>query len=142
MQSNKAALERVLADFQISGRVVEIHEGPAVTQFEVEVKAGTRVSRITSIHKVLSMRMEAINELIHTDLPEPVEPATSKCGIFEISAHFIWPIMSFPRATVSRITSIHKEIALALAAKHVRIEAPIPGKSTVGVEIPYSVVVR
>ena len=38
LQSNKAALERVLADFQISGRVVEIHEGPAVTQFEVEIK--------------------------------------------------------------------------------------------------------
>ena len=79
LQSNKAALERVLNDFQITGRVVEIHEGPAVTQFEVEIKAGTKVSRITSINK---------------------------------------------------------EIALALAAKDVRIQAPIPGKSTVGVEIP------
>lgn len=84
LQSNKAALERVLADFQISGRVVEIHEGPAVTQFEVEIKSGTKVSRITSIHK---------------------------------------------------------EIALALAAKDVRIEAPIPGKSTVGVEIPNSKII-
>ncbi len=84
LQSNKASLERVLNDFQISGRVVEIHEGPAVTQFEVEVKSGTRVSRITSIHK---------------------------------------------------------EIALALAAKDVRIEAPIPGKSTVGVEIPNNKVI-
>ena len=79
LQTNKAALERVLTDFQITGRVVEIHEGPAVTQFEVEIKAGTKVSRITSINK---------------------------------------------------------EIALALAAKDVRIQAPIPGKSTVGVEIP------
>lgn len=79
LQSNKAALERVLQEFQITGRVVEIHEGPAITQFEVEIKAGTKVSRITSISK---------------------------------------------------------EIALALAAKTVRIEAPIPGKSTVGIEIP------
>lgn len=84
LQSNKAALERVLADFQITGRVVEIHEGPAVTQFEVEIKSGTKVSRITSINK---------------------------------------------------------EIALALAAKDVRIEAPIPGKSTVGVEIPNTKVI-
>ena len=37
---------------------------------------------------------------------------------------------------VSRISSINKEIALALAAKDVRIEAPIPGKNTVGIEIP------
>ena len=79
LTSNKQNLERVLADFQITGKVVEIHEGPAVTQFEVEIKAGTKVSRITSINK---------------------------------------------------------EIALALAAKDIRIQAPIPGKSTVGIEIP------
>lgn len=79
LNTNRLALEKVLRDFQITGKVVEIHEGPAVTQFEVEIKAGTKVNRITSISK---------------------------------------------------------EIALALAAKDVRIEAPIPGKSTVGVEIP------
>ncbi len=79
INANKAALEQVLNDFQIIGKVVEIHEGPAVTQYEVEVKAATKLNRITSIHK---------------------------------------------------------EIALALAAKDVRIIAPIPGKSTVGIEIP------
>ena len=79
LTKTKAALEKVLADFQIVGKVVEIHEGPTVTQFEVEIASGTKVSRITSINK---------------------------------------------------------EIALALAAKDVRIQAPIPGKSTVGVEIP------
>lgn len=79
LNQNRIALEKVLNDFQITGKVVAIHEGPAVTQFEVEIKAGTKVSRITSINK---------------------------------------------------------EIALALAAKDVRIEAPIPGKSTVGIEIP------
>ena len=79
LNKTKVSLEKVLADFQIVGKVVEIHEGPTVTQFEVEIASGTKVSRITSINK---------------------------------------------------------EIALALAAKDVRIQAPIPGKSTVGVEIP------
>ena len=78
-RANKETLERVLNDFQIKGNVVEIHIGPAVTQYEVVVPAGTKVSRILSIHK---------------------------------------------------------EIALALAAKDVRIQAPIPGKSTIGIEIP------
>ena len=82
LNKTKVALEKVLADFQIIGKVVEIHEGPTVTQFEVEIASGTKVSRITSINK---------------------------------------------------------EIALALAAKDVRIQAPIPGKSTVGVEIPNKV---
>ena len=35
---------------------------------------------------------------------------------------------------VNKITSLNREIALALSKKDVRIEAPIPGKSTVGVE--------
>ncbi len=79
VRSNKENLERVLRDFQINGQVVEIHIGPAVTQYEVKVPSGTKVSRIVGINK---------------------------------------------------------EIALALAAKDVRIQAPIPGKSTIGVEIP------
>jgi S-DNA-T family DNA segregation ATPase FtsK/SpoIIIE len=37
---------------------------------------------------------------------------------------------------VSRITSLSDDIALNLAAEGVRIEAPIPGKSAVGIEIP------
>ncbi len=81
IKKNKEALETVLKDFQITGRVVEIHIGPAVTQYELTVPTGTKLSRISSINK---------------------------------------------------------EIALALAAKDVRIEAPIPGKSTVGIEIPNS----
>jgi len=78
-RSNKIILERVLKDFEINGTVVEIHVGPAVTQYEVAVPSGTKLSKIVSIDK---------------------------------------------------------EIAAALAAKSVSIEAPIPGKSTVGVEIP------
>ena len=80
--SNVRVLEQVLRDFQIEAKVVAINPGPAVTQYELETKAGTRLNRILSIHN---------------------------------------------------------EIALALAAKDVRIQAPIPGKSTIGIEIPNSV---
>jgi len=37
---------------------------------------------------------------------------------------------------LSRITTLHNDIALALAAHPIRIEAPIPGKSLVGIEVP------
>lgn len=79
IKQTSLSLQNVLADFQITGKVVDYHEGPTVTQFEVAIKNGTKVSKITGLSK---------------------------------------------------------EIALALAAKDVRIEAPIPGKTTVGVEIP------
>ena len=79
INNNKQMLERVLKDFDINGKVVEIHIGPAVTEYEITVSNGTKVSRIVSLNK---------------------------------------------------------EIALAMAAKDVRIQAPIPGKSTIGIEIP------
>ncbi|MGE8204022.1 DNA translocase FtsK [Heyndrickxia sp. NPDC080065] len=39
---------------------------------------------------------------------------------------------------VSKIVSLSDDIALALAAKDIRMEAPIPGKSAIGIEVPNS----
>ena len=77
IEKNIFTLEKVLSDFKISGKVVEVHIGPTVVQYELEIASGTRVNKITSINR---------------------------------------------------------EISLALAKKDVRIEAPIPGKNTVGIE--------
>lgn len=77
--SNTKTLERVFMDFGMRAKVIEVHVGPAVTQYEMDLERGTKVNKVLSISR---------------------------------------------------------EIALALAAKEVRIEAPIPGKNTVGVEIP------
>lgn len=41
-----------------------------------------------------------------------------------------------PGVKVSKIVNLSDDIALSLAAKGVRIEAPIPGKSAIGIEIP------
>jgi S-DNA-T family DNA segregation ATPase FtsK/SpoIIIE len=41
---------------------------------------------------------------------------------------------------VSKIINLQNDIALSLAAKDIRIEAPIPGKSAVGIEVPNSVI--
>lgn len=75
-------LQQVLKDFDVEGHVVAINPGPTLTQYEIEIKSGTKISKVASLNK---------------------------------------------------------EIALALAARDVRIEAPIPGKSTIGVEIPNQV---
>lgn len=77
IEKNIEILEKVLKDFKIIGKVVEVHLGPTVAQYELEIASGTRVNKITAINR---------------------------------------------------------EIALALAKKDVRIEAPIPGKNTVGIE--------
>ena len=79
IEKNIQIIENTLKDFGIFGKVVEVNSGPAVTQYEMELQTGTKLSKLLSINK---------------------------------------------------------EISLALAKKDVRIEAPIPGKSTVGIEVP------
>ena len=79
INANTKTLERVFRDFGMNARVVEVHVGPAITQYEMNLERGTKVNKVLSISR---------------------------------------------------------EIALALAAKEVRIEAPIPGKNTIGVEVP------
>jgi len=47
-----------------------------------------------------------------------------------------YEIQPAPGVKVSRIVSLADDIALSLAATQVRIEAPIPGKAAVGIEVP------
>lgn len=72
-------LERTLLDFGYQVRVVQIDTGPVITQFEIELEAGLRVSKVAGLSD---------------------------------------------------------DLAIALAVPTVRIVAPIPGKTTVGIEVP------
>jgi S-DNA-T family DNA segregation ATPase FtsK/SpoIIIE len=42
------------------------------------------------------------------------------------------------KVRISKITSLDKDLALALASAPIRIEAPVPGRSVVGIEVPNS----
>ena len=44
------------------------------------------------------------------------------------------------RVKVDRITSLSNDLSLALAAPSIRIEAPVPGKSVVGIEVPNTII--
>lgn len=72
-------LEKTFADFGFKVRVVEIETGPVIAQYEVELEAGLRLSKITGLSE---------------------------------------------------------DLAIALRVPSVRIVAPIPGKNTVGIEVP------
>ena len=72
-------LEKTFLDFGFNIRVVEIQTGPVIAQFEVELEAGLRLSKITGLAD---------------------------------------------------------DLAIALRVPSVRIVAPLPGKNTVGVEVP------
>lgn len=79
LTAQASLLTAKLADFDIEGRVTEIHPGPVVTMFEFEPAAGVKVNSIVVLED---------------------------------------------------------DLALALRANRIRVIAPLPGKGTVGVEIP------
>lgn len=74
-----ATLEKTFQEFGLNVRVVEIDTGPVITQFELELEAGLRLSKVTGLAD---------------------------------------------------------DLAVALRVPSVRVVAPIPGKNTVGVEVP------
>ena len=76
---NARKLQDTLATFGVDARVIDVSKGPSVTRYELQLKAGIKVSKVTNLAD---------------------------------------------------------DIALSLAASGVRIEAPIPGKAAVGIEIP------
>ncbi len=81
IKRSAAVIEKTLESFGIQARVAEVNGGPAVTQYALEISAGTKIAKIANLQH---------------------------------------------------------DIALALATPTgtVRIEAPIPGKSLVGIEVP------
>jgi S-DNA-T family DNA segregation ATPase FtsK/SpoIIIE len=48
-------LEKTLADYGVSGKVVEVRPGPTVTMYEVACEAGTRVSKVASLADDLAL---------------------------------------------------------------------------------------
>lgn len=72
-------LEKTFADFGLTIKVVGIHTGPVVTQYEIALETGLRVSRVTALSD---------------------------------------------------------DLALNLKVQSVRIVAPLPGRNTVGIEVP------
>ncbi len=79
IQSRALLLEKTLLEHGCQVRVVQIDTGPVITQFEIELEAGLRVSKVAGLSN---------------------------------------------------------DLAIALAVPSVRIVAPIPGKTTVGIEVP------
>jgi S-DNA-T family DNA segregation ATPase FtsK/SpoIIIE len=85
-------IEETLKSFGVPAQVVEVNQGPTVTQFGLD--------------------------------PGYIERRTSGGEIRQ------------QRVRVAKIAGLANDLALALAAAPIRIEAPVPGKSVVGLEVP------
>lgn len=99
---------------------------------------------------LLQKSMKVNNQRLNKDLADNVkklEDTLASFGVIVKVTHVTQgPVITRYEAQpasgvkVSKITNLSDDIALALAATHVRIEAPVPGKSVVGIEVPNKVV--
>lgn len=62
-------VELRLRDFGIESRVVAVHPGPVVTRFEIDLAAGTKVSRITALVKDLARSLSIISVRVVEVIP-------------------------------------------------------------------------
>ena len=104
---------QTLASFGVDATVVEINEGPTVTQFGVEPGWDVKTRMVTE-------RDATGRALLDTT-------GNARQNEVEIAR---------TRIRVNRITALQNDLALALAAPALRIEAPVPGKPMVGIEVP------
>ena len=66
---NSKILEKKLADFGVTGRVVRVHPGPVITMYEYEPAAGIKVNKIVGLTDDLTMALRAISIRIIAPLP-------------------------------------------------------------------------
>ncbi|MCF8240395.1 MAG: DNA translocase FtsK [Melioribacteraceae bacterium] len=95
---------------------------------------------------ILNQPSEEEKMIPEEELKRNAELLKEKLSLFDIEIEDIsvtpgpvvtlYEIVPSPGVKISRIVSLENDIALALAARGIRIIAPIPGKSAIGVEIP------
>ncbi len=102
-----------LASFGVDARVASINQGPTVTQFGVEPGWETKTRSVP----------------VRDERGRPIYDREGR-------AQMRTEVVSRTRVRVNKITNLGNDLALALAAPTIRIEAPVPGKPIIGIEVP------
>lgn len=69
INANAAIIEKTLESFGITAKVSEVNLGPAVTQYALEVAAGTKLSKLTGLSSDLALALAAPHGLIRIEAP-------------------------------------------------------------------------
>ncbi len=106
-------IEETLEQFGVPARVTEVRPGPTVTQFGVSPGYISRGSSSGDSDSATPSASEGKN---------PLPWGRGGEGRRKVR--------------VSQIASLSDDLALALAARSLRVEAPVPGRAVVGIEVP------
>ncbi|MEJ9252829.1 DNA translocase FtsK [Bacillus wiedmannii] len=162
-QAEEKPMQQVVVESQVEERpvqqvVVEQVQKPT-SSTEVQEKAYVVNQRENDMRNVLQtpptyaippLTLLSIPQQAALDntewLDEQKELLDTTFNNFHVGAHVInvsqgpavtrFEVQPDPGVKVNKITNLSDDIKLSLAAKDIRIEAPIPGKSAIGIEVP------
>ncbi|OUB67699.1 cell division protein FtsK [Bacillus thuringiensis serovar zhaodongensis] len=162
-QVEEQSVQQVVAEPQMEERpvqqVVEEQVQKPISSTEVQEKAYVVNQRENDMRNVLHtpptytvpplalLSIPQQSALDNTEwLDEQKELLDTTFNNFHVGAHVInvsqgpavtrFEVQPDPGVKVNKITNLSDDIKLSLAAKDIRIEAPIPGKSAIGIEVP------
>ncbi|CAI8754376.1 DNA segregation ATPase FtsK/SpoIIIE, S-DNA-T family [Bacillus pseudomycoides] len=159
-QEEEKPVERVAVEDQVTEEPVQQTEMKApVASAGVQEKAYVIARRENDMRNVLQtppeyamppltlLTIPSQSTLDNTEwLEEQKELLDTTFNNFHVGAHVInvsqgpavtrFEVQPDPGVKVNKITNLSDDIKLSLAAKDIRIEAPIPGKSAIGIEVP------
>ncbi|WP_460270498.1 DNA translocase FtsK [Bacillus sp. NEAU-Y102] len=162
-QMEECPVQQVVAEPQVEERpvqqVVEEQVQKPISSTEVQEKAYVVNQRENDMRNVLHtpptytvpplalLSIPQQSALDNTEwLDEQKELLDTTFNNFHVGAHVInvsqgpavtrFEVQPDPGVKVNKITNLSDDIKLSLAAKDIRIEAPIPGKSAIGIEVP------
>lgn len=127
-----------------------IDETEALNKEIKEYDTGTHSDYQFPPVQLLNLAHNTNSANINNELQEKAEKLVSTLDSFGVKVKITnicrgpsvtrYEIQPAPGVKISKITNLADDIALNLAANGVRIEAPIPGKAAVGIEVPNKVV--
>ena len=140
-EKDKPKKEKPAAETDKTTQKDTVEEEPKSTTAAIGDQGGYKLPSPELIEPGLNLRNPRMNK----DLTENIRVLESTLESFGVRATVTqvvagpavirYELQPAPGVKVSRITSLADDIALSLAAPGVRIEAPIPGKSAIGIEV-------
>jgi S-DNA-T family DNA segregation ATPase FtsK/SpoIIIE len=130
LRQQARAIEQTLRDLGAPVRVQETNPGPVVTQFGIEPLVISHVNAKCGNCKK-SFSFDTADLESDTAIPVCPHCESANANIVDVKEN---------KVKVSRIKGLADDLALALEAKTLRVEAPIPGKGLIGIEVPNPVV--
>ena len=148
-EADDPELDALVDDHRAAGPAVNVHLAEAEAEVDLDAEAPARTPaaldyQFPSIE--LLEQAESDQQVDMDEIEENKQTLLDKLETYNIQITDIdavvgptvtrYELTPAPGIKISRITALEDDLAMALAAPGIRIIAPIPGKSAIGVEIP------